>query len=501
MGSGASTADIQQQLKTASKDEIAAAVAAMPAEDQAKLAAAVSKPLTYVAAIQATLDRIKAKDPELNACVEVLDQYALKLAAEADARAPESRRPLEGEPILVKANIDLAGSLTTNAMKGMADFRPESTATMVAKLLEAGAIPVAKTTMPEAAFGLWGWSKLHGLTKNPLNTKYAAGGSSTGSAVGIAAGYATMGLGSDTEGSCRGPAAFCGVCGFRPSLQRYPEDGVAPCNIAHDTAGPMASTMAGIAKLDAVITGVDPTSYAPASLASLSVAVASDWDDNLHAAQKASIDQVISVLEAAGATVKRGVAFKPVQAGVEGFKEISYRMEGFKNYCKSHKNLSKTPEEILEESFYPNVKNFFLDPKSAAGPMVNISNFEGEERAELVKKNEEGMAAWEAKYEEFFKENSADILLCPSLIGTPPLVQDDYSDFVSTIMKYIVPYGAYQGVNGLKVPSLVLPTPAAKIEDVEGGALPTSVLIYGKGNTDKVLIEIGMALEAALRKT
>ena len=501
MGAGTSVTDVSSQLSAASDEDLKTALAALPAESKAKLMAAlvVSPSQTFVASIQASLDAIAAKDTDLNSCVEVLSESALKMAAEADARPPESHRPLEGQPILVKANIDLAGTLTTNAMPGMTTFRPATTAGVVSKLMEAGAIPIAKTTLPEAAFGLWGWSKVHGLTKNPHNPQYTAGGSSVGTAVGIAAGYAAMGLGSDTEGSMRGPAALNGICGFRPSLLRYPTSGIVPCNIAHDTAGPMATTMAGVATLDAVIMGEDPASYTPANLASLTVAVAGDWDDALHAAQLASVEQTISALEAAGATVKRGAALKPVQAGVEGFDEISYRLEGFRAYCESHQNLGKTAEEILEESFYPSIKTFFLEPKGLKGPMVNITDFEGEERAALEKKHEEGMVAWEAMYEALFAEHSADVLLVPSLTGTPAPVQEDYSAFGPTIMAHMKAYSAYMALNGLKVPSLVLPNPRTKIEDFEGGALPTGVLLYGKAGADKPLIEVGMALEKALQ--
>lgn len=225
-------------------------------------AAATTTTTSYVAAIQMSLDKMAAQEPNLNACVEQLAESALALAAAAEDRkgGGSPARPLEGMPLLVKANMDLAGTLTTNATPSMVDFRPTTTASVVAKLLEAGAIPVAKTTLPEAAFGLWAWSKVHGLTKNPHNAGVTAGGSSTGTAVGIAAGYATIGLGSDTEGSMRGPAALAGICGFRPSMGRYSDDGIVPCNIAHDTAGPMATTVRGVATLDAVITGADVSS-------------------------------------------------------------------------------------------------------------------------------------------------------------------------------------------------------------------------------------------------
>ena len=121
------------------------------AAEAAAAEASVPTATPIVAKVQAALARMAAKEPELNACVEQLGDSALKLADKADRDAAESNgqrkpRPLEGVPILVKANIDLAGTLSTNATPALKDFRPASTATVVAKLLEAGAIPIAKTT-------------------------------------------------------------------------------------------------------------------------------------------------------------------------------------------------------------------------------------------------------------------------------------------------------------------------------------------------------------------
>ena len=138
---------------------------------------------TCVQRVQESLDMIAKSECDLNACVEILKESALKQAAEADAKIAEgaARRPLEGVPLLVKGNVDVAGTLTTAAMEGFAGWRPESTAPVVQKLIDAGAIPVAKTTLPEAAFGMWSWSKMYGKTANPFNSRYTAGGSSMGS--------------------------------------------------------------------------------------------------------------------------------------------------------------------------------------------------------------------------------------------------------------------------------------------------------------------------------
>ena len=317
-------------------------------------------------------------------------------------------------PILVKANIDVAGTLSTAAMPGLAAWRPEKTAPVVAKLMEAGAIPIAKTTMPEAAFGMWGWSSLHGLTKNAHNEGYTSGGSSTGTAVGLAAGFACAGLGSDTEGSLRGPADFAGIVGMRVTMGRYSSEGVVPCNIKHDTgacalvepaarpmgfdrlppcpmlsplpsapvkcfrcpladpevpppdrptrpafphaAGPMATTASDVAMIDAIITGTAPTDYAAADLKGMTIAFPPDLTGkDLAPGQSKALALAKEALTKAGATVKEDTAaFAPLAAAPEGsiVNEVSFRQEGFDEYLKSHPSCKLTTEEVMEKSFY-----------------------------------------------------------------------------------------------------------------------------------------------------
>ena len=184
--------------------------------------------------------------------------------------------------------------------------------------------------------------------------------------------------------------------------------------------------------MDAVITGAAPAAYAPASLSGVTVAVSSEFDEKLHASQAEALEKAVAALEAKGATVKRGASLADVRAGVEGFDEPSYRLQGtyapndsyvktvpylsfnfisfisflpwiffiatigFRDYCQGHGPEvmgGKTPEEILGESYYVNVKNFFLEPKGLKGPMVNVTDFEGDERAAVEAKNDEGMAS------------------------------------------------------------------------------------------------------------
>ena len=219
MGCASSKVELAPNEKTL--DELQKVLAQMPADARAKVQAALNsssphlrtslpQPMkdvqadsskTCVQRVQEGLDAIAQREIDLNACMEILKERALKQAADQDAKIAggAARRPLEGVPLLIKGNVDVAGTLTTNAMEGLAGWKPETTAPVVQKLIDAGAIPIAKTTLPEAAFGMWGWSKLHGLTRNPFNPKYTCGGSSMGTAVGLAAGYAPIGIGSDED--------------------------------------------------------------------------------------------------------------------------------------------------------------------------------------------------------------------------------------------------------------------------------------------------------------
>jgi Asp-tRNA(Asn)/Glu-tRNA(Gln) amidotransferase A subunit family amidase len=206
-------------------------------------------------------------------------------------------------------------------------------------------------------FGMWGWSSLHGLTKNAHNAGYTSGGSSTGTAVGIAAGFARAGLGSDTEGSLRGPADFAGIVGMRVTMGRYSSEGVVPCNIKHDTAGPMASTVADLAVLDAVIMGAAPSDYTPADLKGLTVAFPPDFSSkDLAPGNAKAIALAKEALKKAGATVKEDAAdFGPLCVAPEGGSictELSFRQEGFEEYLRSHPNCTLKTEEVMEQSFY-----------------------------------------------------------------------------------------------------------------------------------------------------
>jgi len=165
-------------------------------------------------------------------------------------------RPLEGLPIVVKCNIISKGNLSSAGTPALLNWRPKQDAPCVTKLREAGAVIVGSTNMPECAAGMTGWNPHLGMCRNPHEpTKTNTAGSSSGTASALAAGMTSAGLGSDTMGSLRLPAESCGIVGFKPSLGRWPSEGVFPLFGTHDSPGPMGATVSDLCLLDSVVCG------------------------------------------------------------------------------------------------------------------------------------------------------------------------------------------------------------------------------------------------------
>ncbi|HZC30492.1 MAG TPA: amidase [Gaiellaceae bacterium] len=189
--------------------------------------------------IRASLERIEA-DRALNAYVTVTATAALESArrAEAELRSGRSRGPLHGLPAAVKDNIDTAGVPTTGGTPSLRDRVPSQDASVWGRLREAGAVLVGKTGLHELAYRAP--HPAFGAARNPYDAARAPGGSSSGSAVAVAAGHAVAALGTDTGGSVRQPAAFCGVVGIKPGRSVLPRDGVIPLSRSLDAVGVIA---------------------------------------------------------------------------------------------------------------------------------------------------------------------------------------------------------------------------------------------------------------------
>jgi len=174
--------------------------------------------------VQAHLDRIESVNDRVNAITVVLAEEALDMAAKADkaVAAGDKLGPLHGVPVTTKENIDLAGSATTEGVPAFAEAMPPVDAPHIANIKRAGAIPVARTNLPE--FGLrWHTDNaLHGATRNPWDASRTPGGSSAGEAVALATGMTPLGMGNDYGGSLRWPSQCAGTAAIRPTMGRVP---------------------------------------------------------------------------------------------------------------------------------------------------------------------------------------------------------------------------------------------------------------------------------------
>ena len=181
--------------------------------------------ISCVEVMKAHLDRIEEVNPRVNAVTRVLEKEALARAGESDRAlsSGEAVGPLHGVPFTVKENIDLAGWPTTFGVSVLAGAVPERDAPHIKNLKEAGAIPIARTNLPELGLRPHTFSQISGHTLNPWDRRLSPGGSSGGDAVAVATGMTPLGVGNDYGGSLRCPAQFCGIAAIRPTLGRVPD--------------------------------------------------------------------------------------------------------------------------------------------------------------------------------------------------------------------------------------------------------------------------------------
>ncbi|WP_446902385.1 indoleacetamide hydrolase [Burkholderia sp. YIM B11467] len=193
----------------------------------------------------------------LNGFTCVDDARLLAEAARCDHDLATSSNPrvLLGLPIAIKDNIDTACLPTGNGTLALHNRVPPQHAPVVARLLAHGALIAGKANLHELAFGVSGNNRVTGAVRNPYDFDRIPGGSSSGSGALVGAGVVPAALGTDTGGSVRIPAALCGAVGFRPTVGRYPQGGVAPISRTRDTVGPIARSVEDIALLDAILAG------------------------------------------------------------------------------------------------------------------------------------------------------------------------------------------------------------------------------------------------------
>ncbi len=301
----------------------------------------------------AALDAIAAREPEVQAFLQVTPELAQEAAARIDAAraAGEALGPLAGVPLAIKDNMNLVGTRTTCASRMLENYESPYTATCVARMLAAGCIPVGKANMDEFAFGSSTDSSAFHPTNNPWDTARVPGGSSGGSAAAVAAGMVPLSLGSDTGGSIRQPAALCGVVGMKPTYGAVSRYGVVAFGSSLDQVGPFGRTVADVAlAMDALVDGgrdpYDSTSQEVAPAFAAAAAAAGEGlsgarigmvpafmeAEGLTAEVRAGVERAASALEAAGAELVE-VDLPHVDAAIAAYYVIG-PAEAFSNLAR-----------------------------------------------------------------------------------------------------------------------------------------------------------------------
>lgn len=265
-----------------------------------------SRRVSSVELTRQCLDQIAKLNPLLNAFITVTGDSALERAQDLDRELARGvdRGPLHGIPIAHKDLMWTAGVRTTSGSKIFADLVPDVDAPVVKKLADAGAVMVGKAGLHELAYGITSDNPHFGTIRNPRNPEHSPGGSSGGSAVAVAARMAYIATGTDTGGSIRVPASFCGVAGLKPTYGLVDRRGVQPLGLSLDHVGPLARTVADVRiALDAMSDAVR-RKPAPASLREIRIGLPEDfYFDTILPEVKAAVQKAARRAEELGVRV------------------------------------------------------------------------------------------------------------------------------------------------------------------------------------------------------
>jgi aspartyl-tRNA(Asn)/glutamyl-tRNA(Gln) amidotransferase subunit A len=316
-----------------------------------------SRQLSPVDLTQAYLDRIRMFDGRLNAFILLMEQSALTDAAKADREIAAGgwKGPLHGIPIGLKDIYNTAGVATTGHSALFKDHVPTEDATTVRKLRDAGAVIIGKLSTMEFAIGGPSFDLPWPPTKNPWKDNYDPSGSSSGSGVAIAAGFCTGSMGTDTGGSIRGPSAWCGVAGLKPTYGLVSRRGILPLSFTLDHGGPMCWTSEDCALMMQVLSGhdaLDPgsadvpvpdfTGAIGSGIKGLRVGVIRHYFEKevaTDAETVAALEEAIRVTSRMGAVVS-DVRMAPAQT----YHDVSNLIMAPEAYAIHERYLTKTPE-------------------------------------------------------------------------------------------------------------------------------------------------------------
>ena len=425
---------------------------------------------------QYSLQRIAKADGSLHAFTEVYAEQAQAIARGADlARASGlPLGPLQGLPVVLKDLLDIEGQICTLGSKHFLKRRATQTSATVERLLRAGMVPLGKLHMTEFAFGGWGTNPLMGTPRNPwdLNTHRVPGGSSSGTGVSVAAGYAPAGIGSDTGGSVRIPAAFNGLTGLKVTFGRISLHGTGLLSWTLDSIGPLARNVRDCALLLDVLAGPDPRDPTtlgqpleqfardPRTIKGMQLALpdVNQLPDFMDPEVTKSWQDAARVFESLGATIV------PVRLPAWFF------------------NLSLNAGRIIASEAYALHRAYVNDASAPLGPAVR-------QRIQAAEALEPGAYAQELRTMRDLRQAFADwfepydALLLPRVaIPALPVAEVDEA---SPIPACMTRPANYLGLCGLSQPSGL----------VRG--LPVSLQIIGKPFAERTVLSLGQAFESA----
>ncbi|TVP70805.1 MAG: amidase [Rhodobacteraceae bacterium] len=323
----------------------------------AELASAYrARTISPVEVTRALLDHVEARDRFIDSFLTVTRERAMADArtAEQQFMRGEDRGPMQGIPYGLKDIIETAGIRTTGQSRSLANHVPAQDAAVAAKLAKAGGVLIGKNTTWEFAHGGAAWDVVGPPAHNPWNPDHHPAGSSSGTGAAIAAGFITTGIGTDTGGSVRMPAAACGIAGLKPTYGRVSRRGIFPNSFSHDHAGPMARNSRDVAMMLQVIAGydaADPGSAdvpVPDYMAGLSgdlkgmrVGVPWDWLEQAQCSDgtMAAFKRALEILESLGASI---VAVE--LPSLEAFSDSKKTIAMSELFSIHNKTLRETPD-------------------------------------------------------------------------------------------------------------------------------------------------------------
>jgi mandelamide amidase len=447
--------------------------------------------ITAEAYADALLARCAAAQP-LNAFITLEPDRVREAAASADRlRAAGGKLgPLHGLPIPVKDSVNTRDLPTTAGTAALRGFRPSRDASAVAKLRAAGASILGKTNLHELSFGWTSNNLAFGPVRNPYDPGRIAGGSSGGSAAAVAARMAPLSVAEDTQGSIRVPAAMCGICGFRPTTGRYPNDGTAPITPLFDQIGPHARTVADLALFDAVMTD-DHRPIAPAPLKGLRLGVVREYYfEGLDAEVERGADAAIARLRQAGVVLVEAPA--PDLGRLVGLVTATVQVHDAATALTRYLRESGAPVtfDAMMDQVSADVKGLFEQVVLPGAP------FAPSEPAYLAARDVHRPAMQRVFADMFARHDIAAILFPTTMTVATPIgeaqtvVLNGVPTPFSTAVAHNIAPGSTTGL-----PGLVLPTGLAR----ESG-LPLSLELDGPAGEDRRLLSIGLAIEAVLER-